>query len=389
VPGRSTAGPTIATRILQVAPIQGALVAPAGVIVVRTALNRVFIDASGALGPPVSAGETYAIKSGLAPEPGPEPGPQMLDVPADTDPRVRELAARLSEGAPGPELRLARTLAFLQTEYRYALRVGPFRSRQPVAEFLFEKKAGWCQYFASAAALLLRLQGVPTRLVTGFQLRPSLQRGGHYVVREADAHAWIEAWLPGQGWVEADPTPASGYEEAHGGLDEGWWADLGERLKGLASRLWTAEWRAIPGILWAELKAALRSPAGRWFGALLVGVMLLALSRAALRRRASRRGSSPTDAAPELKRLLAGLDRAWARHGAPRPASQAPLEHLLAIPAPRLPPSLREASGRAVDAYYRVRFSGEPLAPAALRALEEDLTRAEADPTGTERERYS
>src|SRR6185295_16804759 len=142
----------------------------------------------------------------------------------------------------------------------------------------FEKRQGWCQYFASAGALLLRLEGVPTRFVSGFRLRSGLLRGGHYVVREADAHAWIEVWLPGNGWVEADPTPSAAYEAAHGGLDEGWLAEAWERVKGLVSRVWGAAWGAVPALLWQELQALLREPAVHLGAVLAGGAFLLALA---------------------------------------------------------------------------------------------------------------
>jgi protein-glutamine gamma-glutamyltransferase len=207
--------PLVAMRILQVAPLSGTLLAPAGVVLVRGSQGRLVVDGNRILNPPAPAGKVYGVLNVPGPQAGSEPpGAEMLEVPPDTDPRIRDLAARLAAGAVTPEVRVARTVEFLQSEYPYSLRMGAFRSRQPVAEFLFEKRQGWCQYFASAGALLLRLEGVPTRFVSGFRLRSGLLRGGHYVVREADAHAWIEVWLPGTGWVEADPTPSAGYDAA-------------------------------------------------------------------------------------------------------------------------------------------------------------------------------
>src|SRR3954469_25456629 len=78
----------------------------------------------------------------------------------------------------------------------------------PLLEFLFETRAGYCQHFAGAAALLLRLAGIPTRVVTGFATG---KRTGtdSYVVRDEDAHAWIEVYFPVFGWVPFNPTPAS------------------------------------------------------------------------------------------------------------------------------------------------------------------------------------
>jgi transglutaminase-like putative cysteine protease len=371
--------PLVATRILQVAPLSGTLLAPSGVAFVRGPQGRLVVDGNWILNPPALPGKIYGVLNAPGPQAGPE-DPATMGVPVDTDARILALAARLAASVTSPEARVARTIAFLQSEYPYSLHMGAFRSRQPVAEFLFEKRQGWCQYFASAGALLLRLEGVPTRLVSGFRLRSGLLRGGHYVVREADAHAWIEVWLPETGWVEADPTPSAAYEAAHGGLDEGWLAEAWERVKGLASRVWGAAWRAVPALLWQELRTMLREPAARVLSLLVGGALLLLLAAMAWRRRLRRPASLArgSDAAPELARLLAGLDRAWARRGVPRPPSRGPLEHLRQIEGTRLPPALQAAGRQTVDAYYRARFGGVPLPPEAIAELEADLARAES-----------
>src|SRR5262249_33231350 len=128
---------------------------------------------------------------------GDDGGEEARAVPAGLDPRLLALAESLSAGRPPPPTRVARTLDYLAGACRYSLDVGAFTSTQPVAEFVFVKKRGYCEYFASAAALLLRLQGVPTRYVTGFSMDAAERVGEQYVVRESDAHAWIEAWIPG------------------------------------------------------------------------------------------------------------------------------------------------------------------------------------------------
>ena len=372
--------PLVAMRIQQVAPLSGTLVAPPGVVLIRGPQARLVVDEHGILNPPAPAGKVYGVLNAPGPQAGSEPPAAMLEVPPDTDPRIRDLAARLAAGAATPEIRVARTMEFLQGEYPYSLRMGAFRSRQPVAEFLFEKRQGWCQYFASAGALLLRLEGVPTRFVSGFRLRSGLLRGGHYVVREADAHAWIEVWLSGTGWVEADPTPSAGYEAAHGVLDEGWLAQAWERVKGLVSRVWAAAWGAMPALLWQELRTLLREPAVRTGAFLAGGALLLLLSVMAWRTRQRRPATlaRATDAAPELARLLAGLDRTWARRGVPRPPSRGLLEHVQQIENARLPPALRTAEQHAVDAYYRARFGGVPLPPGAIAEIQAGLARAES-----------
>ncbi len=85
----------------------------------------------------------------------------------------------------------------------------PPRRPLPLDAFLFRDRIGYCQQFAGAAALLLRLGGVPARVATGFTRGKPDGADGEYVVRDYDAHAWIEVWFPRVGWVQFDPTPTT------------------------------------------------------------------------------------------------------------------------------------------------------------------------------------
>jgi protein-glutamine gamma-glutamyltransferase len=91
--------------------------------------------------------------------------------------------------------------------YRYD--ENPPVSRYPLLSFLFKTKRGYCQQFAGAMALLLRMGGVPARVATGFTTGTFDKATGSYVVTDLDAHAWVEAWFPHYGWVRFDPTPAA------------------------------------------------------------------------------------------------------------------------------------------------------------------------------------
>ena len=77
-----------------------------------------------------------------------------------------------------------------------------------MADFLFTRRRGYCEYFASSMAVMLRSIGIPARLATGFQSGIYNTLTGFWVVRASDAHAWVEAWMPGRGWTTFDPTPA-------------------------------------------------------------------------------------------------------------------------------------------------------------------------------------
>ena len=104
-----------------------------------------------------------------------------------------------------------------QERFRYSTDVGP-PGNEPLLEFLFHTHAGYCQHFAGAAALLLRVAGIPSRVVVGFATGEPI---GHetWAVRDEDAHAWVEVYFPGVGWVPFNPTPASAPADISPGLD--------------------------------------------------------------------------------------------------------------------------------------------------------------------------
>ncbi|MEV4421619.1 transglutaminaseTgpA domain-containing protein [Patulibacter sp. NPDC049589] len=132
--------------------------------------------------------------------------PQMAQTPWG---KALRLAGRLSSGTTS-ELEIVRRVQHYLLggdRFRYTTDV-PEPGAQPLFDFLFKTHAGYCQQFAGAAALLLRMAGVPTRVVAGFATGVPGDDGA-YEVRDEDAHAWIEVYFPGFGWVPFNPTPAS------------------------------------------------------------------------------------------------------------------------------------------------------------------------------------
>jgi hypothetical protein len=350
------------TRVAQAVVVADTLFAPAGLALARVRGEHLRADRFGVLEAPSDVG-VYALVHAPSRSTGAAiTDPETLVVPPDTDPRLRALAASLGAGDPVPAARVARTLHHLARECRYSLDVGAFRSKQPVAEFVFEKKRGYCEYFASAAAVLLRLQGVPTRYVTGFSMDAAESVGGHYVVRESDAHAWIEAWIPGRGWVEFDPTPGGDYAAVHAGR--------GRPLERVA------EWVKAR---WAEVALAVRTgELRRLMGMAALPLALLGLAalglvalRLARRRRAPPRlpPPAPWDGDAELARVMAQLEALWARHGYPRPAHRAPLEHLRRLPPGRLPLAVEKASADVIACYYDARYGGREVPRETVRGL--------------------
>jgi hypothetical protein len=201
---------------------------------------------------------------------------------------VAALARRLAAGATSQWEVVARVHHYLLDggRFRYTTNLppaGPF----PLVDFLLRDQAGYCQHFAGAAALLLRLTGVPARVVVGFATGVP-EPGGRFNVRDVDAHAWIEVYFQGYGWVAFNPTPAAAQ------------ANIPRQLDPLA-----------PASATSGGPDAHRGPEG--LGWLTVGAILAALATAGVLvvRRRTRRGPLP------LGPLLEGLVRRTDGHVQP------------------------------------------------------------------------
>jgi len=132
-----------------------------------------------------------------------------LQLPPEIDQRIPRLAKSASEGALTPYDQAVALENFLRTKYSYTLNLTKAPSGDPLAHFLFETRAGHCEYFASAMTVMLRTLGIPAREVNGFLPGEYNDLGGDYIVRASDAHSWVEAYFPGNGWIVFDPTPAA------------------------------------------------------------------------------------------------------------------------------------------------------------------------------------
>jgi transglutaminase-like putative cysteine protease len=146
-----------------------------------------------------------------APPAAAAPGPRDLLLPRDNL-EVRALSQSVAGDLGSARARADAVERFLQTDYDYSLDSGVLiHTVDPVAWFLLERKEGHCEFFAGAMVVMLRHLGVPARMVGGYSGGDISPDGDELVVREANAHAWVEAWLgDGLGWVSYDPTPPSG-----------------------------------------------------------------------------------------------------------------------------------------------------------------------------------
>jgi len=337
---------------------------------------------------PVTGDDLHYEVSAFAGTPQPEPLPEAdrgryLRLPP-IDTRIWSLARDWS-GQGTPFEKAQRIQRHLQREFEYTLETPKAPVRDPLSHFLFVSKRGYCEYFASAMAVMLRTVGVPSRVATGFQSGYFNDVSGLYVIRASDAHAWVEAWIDGR-WATFDPTPLAAahtigfgerinmYFDAADSLWRQWVVayDLSHQAM-LAGKLANGlhQW-SRPGASSGSWTDTLLPEAKRW-GAWIVAIALIAALLAiagprwfkaargsAELRRIARVGGSPTDAAIIYRSMLEKLEK----RGFEKPAWFTPHEF-----ARQLPAHERNTVARFTNIYNEVRFGGNVNGNAELIEL--------------------
>lgn len=185
-----------------------------------------------------------------------------VQVPETLSPRVGALAQSLTADTANAYMKAVLIEQYLKNNYQYTLDT-VFQEPPPdlVDAFLFEKRLGHCEYFATSMVMLLRSLNIPARLASGFVAERYNSITGYYEVRKKDAHAWVEAYIQGYGWVTFEPTPGFSFlprktdlfafsgvarsledmiqEVLHSHRDD-WWAKIIEQVLAFLKRLWTA-----------------------------------------------------------------------------------------------------------------------------------------------------
>jgi transglutaminase-like putative cysteine protease len=325
-----------------------------------------------------------------------------LRLPA-LDPRVPRLAAQITGSASNDFDKAAAMENYLRTHFGYTLQLPQTKVRDPIANFLFERKQGHCEYFASAMAVMLRTLGIPSRVVNGFRSDEFNDLTGNYVVRAKDAHSWVEAYFPGYGWQTFDPTPAGG-----GGSPQGWsriglyidamssfWRDwvvsydsshqyiLGKTAIGRSRTVWEGarEWARLhyeSMLKWARRSQdRVEHSPGRWaiLGAVITLVLMFLANLGRIARLLQEKWlqahpeRSPEQAAAMWYERMA---RALARRGVKKPAAQTPHEFLTKIEDDQL----REPVARFTEVYESARFGNSIPDAQRLPELYEEVETA-------------
>jgi len=142
-----------------------------------------------------------------------------LQRPEQISVRVQSLAAHWRTQAGSDADVVSAALSYFRTEKFFYTLEPPLLGDDPVDEFLFDVRRGFCEHYASAFVTLMRSAGIPARVVTGYQGGEYNPTDNYLIVRQLDAHAWSEVWLPGQGWVRVDPTAVIAPERIEFGAD--------------------------------------------------------------------------------------------------------------------------------------------------------------------------
>ncbi len=304
------------------------------------------------------------------------------------DPRIPALAREITRNATNPYDMAAAIEQHLRTRYGYTLELSGTPGESPLAHFLFTRRAGHCEYFASAMTVMLRSLGVPARYVNGFLPGEYNDIGEDYIVRGSDAHSWVEVYFPEIGWMTFDPTPPSD-ERMRGWLGrlafyydwfELMWSewvinyDMAHQLT-LAqnfqktSREWTDQtWRyleqkrraVVEWLKWQQIRVKMLGPwrIGIAIAAMLV-VLVLVRGRSLREYLALEWGihfGGREAVTPRLATLLyQQMLRMLARRGWKKAPGQTPLEFVTAI----APPEVAGPVGELTSLYQAARFGAQ------------------------------
>jgi len=299
------------------------------------------------------------------------PGPELLVDGVDPDevrrhlhvprldPRIAALARSLAADDASRFDATRAILGHLQS-FDYDLELTD--ADDPLAHFLFQSRSGHCELFASAMAILLRTRGVPARVVNGFRVSEWNGLGDYWIIRQADAHAWVEVYFPAAGWVEFDPTPPDPQRSR--------WA-LGLRGLSHLTDVLLYQWdryviswsgidqRSVLDSLRDAAQAALVRP---WRTALVALVALAILLAVGLARRRWSRAMT----GPEVVRLYLRLRAELVRAGQELPVALGPgglLERYRGVDAIRRP----------LEIYIEDRFAGRAADRARLASMRRDI----------------
>ncbi len=355
--------------------------------------DYIYRDSSGLKSPfELDSGLVYSVISHYV-SPGDRLSSASLEAPAGSmlpylelpplPSRVVELAREITPSGAGPYRRALAIEEYLRENYSYSLDVPPLPTgKDAVDDFLFDTRVGYCEHFASAYAVLCRLSGIPARVVTGYSSGEYNPFTGLYEVSLSDAHAWVEIYLEGVGWVTREPTPGFSVPDPGRGSGALWafgefFSWMGRNLSALfPPALRSAARRALTSIA-TGASAVVKGLAYSAKESPWLPLLLLALTASALpiiwKARHRRRLTAPSppgggDHVEIMREFLARMEEI----GFARDPSQTAEEYAAMLR--ELLPGLD--IGRELSLFERARYGSRALAEEELRALRGGLEAA-------------
>jgi transglutaminase-like putative cysteine protease len=292
----------------------------------------------------------------------------------EVDPRIRQLADSLTQGLDNRYDRVVAIRDWLRT-FEYTRDLPATASEATLDHFLFERRAGHCEYFSTAMVVMLRSIGIQARNVNGFLGGEWSQFGDYLVVTQNQAHSWVEVWFQGYGWVTFDPTPAGA---ATGTVTSAWFWPGRILFDGLQHRWskWVLDYGTDeqagvfaglfsrdPGAGAAGAVSA-ASRLVRWLGGVLLVLLLLGGLAWA------RRGTTAAKITP-ASRMYLQLRGSCRRAGVDVQRGTTPLALVEQVRENRA--TAARPAERVVDLYLRARYGGERLGASELREMREAL----------------
>ncbi len=181
---------------------------------------------------------------------------RALQLPA-VNPRAQALGVAWRQQAIRDTAIVARALEYFRDEpFHYTLTPPLLPGRDPVDDFLFGSRSGFCEHYAAAFTVLMRAAGIPARIVTGYQGGELNPIGDYLIVRQRDAHAWAEVWLDGSGWVRIDPTAAVAPHRIENGSTESFLSEPSTMRNTLE--------RGLLGVMWRQSRLGWDTINNRW-----------------------------------------------------------------------------------------------------------------------------
>ena len=191
-------------------------------------------------------------ESSLQPELSPWHREAELALPSNLNPLTREWVERqVNAVGNGPEL-IARVLSYFREQpFYYTLQPPKIDDDDFVDEFIFQSLRGFCEHYAYSFVVMMRMAGIPARIIGGYQGGELNALNNTLIVRQFDAHAWVEVWLKDRGWVRVDPTAAVAPERVEQGLEEALRGQEGFLADSLLSAY---RFRSVTMVNWLRLR---------------------------------------------------------------------------------------------------------------------------------------